>query len=194
MPVQIGTKPQHGFDQPLGLLSDCHRRIENFLGAMIRVLERSREGRNPLAPDEREALEAALRYFDVAAPRHTQDEEESLFPRMRASDDPDACSAIARVQVLEADHRRADAQHAAVKDLCRRWLDVGPLPEPDRQRLASLLGDLRQMYAGHIALEDTELFPLAARVLDRRQLDEIGREMARRRGLSVPQSQTQSQS
>ena len=45
MAVQLGAKPEHSFDEPLGLLSDCHRRIEKFLDVMIRVLERS--GRDP---------------------------------------------------------------------------------------------------------------------------------------------------
>ena len=31
MLLKIGGPPEHGFDQPLGLLSDCHRRIEHFL-------------------------------------------------------------------------------------------------------------------------------------------------------------------
>ena len=69
MPVSLGVKPQPGFDRPLQLLSDCHRRIENFLQMMIRVLERSEQGTRALADDERTALEAALRYFEVAAPR-----------------------------------------------------------------------------------------------------------------------------
>lgn len=188
MPVKLGAKPDHGFDQPLELLSDCHRRIETFLGMMIQVLERAHQGSRALDAQERDALEAALRYFDVAAPRHTQDEEQSLFPRMRASDNPQAHAALARVEALEADHRRADAMHAAAKEVCRRWLDAGPLNESDRQRLASLLHDLRQMYAGHILLEDRELFPLASRVLNAQQLSEIGQEMAHRRGLSISKS------
>src|SRR6476661_7544741 len=101
MPVTLGAKPEHGFNEPLGLLSDCHRRIENFLAMMIRVLERSDNGQEPLASDERQALEAALKYFDVAAPRHTQDEEQSLFPRMRESNNPEAHAALARMQALE---------------------------------------------------------------------------------------------
>ena len=31
MPVQIGTET-HNFSDPTGLLRDCHRRIEMFLG------------------------------------------------------------------------------------------------------------------------------------------------------------------
>jgi len=186
MPINLGTKPQHGFDQPLGLLSDCHRRIENFLGMMIRVLERSQHGNKPLEPQEREALEAAIQYFDVAGPRHTQDEEESLFPRLRASNDPNAHAALARMQSLEEDHRHADTMHAEVKQLCRRWLETGPLPVADSHRLGQLLGELQHIYTRHLSLEDNELFPLAARVLNHQQLEEVGQEMARRRGLSMP--------
>lgn len=188
MPVSLGTRPQHGFDQPLGLLSDCHRRIEHFLGTMIRVLELSDGRRDGLTPQEREASEAALRYFDVAAPRHTQDEEQSLFPRLRQSNDPNARSALARIEALEADHRRADQMHAQSNGLCRRWLEGQPMQAADFERLVSLLRGLSDMYARHIALEDTELFPVAARALNRRQLLDIGQEMAQRRGLSVRSS------
>lgn len=38
MPVQIGAKA-HSFSDPTGLLSDCHRRIEMFLGSLQRVAE-----------------------------------------------------------------------------------------------------------------------------------------------------------
>jgi hemerythrin-like domain-containing protein len=189
MPVKLGARPEHGFDQPLGLLSDCHRRIEGFLGMMIRVLEQSSDGQRALAPGEREALEAALRYFDVAAPRHTQDEEQSLFPRLRASNDPTARTAMARIESLESDHRHADAMHAQVKDLCRQWLDTGSLSAAAVRRLGGLLRELHDVYTRHISLEDDELFPLAARVLDRQQLLELGQEMAQRRGLSLTPSQ-----
>ena len=79
MPVQIGAQ-SHSFSDPTGLLSDCHRRIEMFLGTLERVasvIDR------PLTEETRPALESALRYFREAAPKHTADEEESLFPRLR---------------------------------------------------------------------------------------------------------------
>lgn len=182
MPVILGAKPEHGFDEPLGLLSDCHRRIEHFLGMMIRVFERSAGGEKPLAPDERQALEAALRYFEVAAPRHTQDEEQSLFPRLRASRQPEALAAVERVQSLEQDHRRVDAMHEQVERICRQWLDHATRPAPE---LHGLLQDLRDTYAQHIRVEDRELFPLAARLLNAEQIQQIGAEMAERRGLTV---------
>ena len=188
MPISLGAKPDHGFDQPLGLLSDCHRRIEDFLDVMIRVLERTEGGRKPLTPAEREALETALRYFDVAAPRHTQDEEQSLFPRLRASNSPDAHAALEQVELLEADHRHAEVMHKQVESVCRRWLDGQPLDQGDFERAGGLLRELREVYARHIGVEDSKLFPLAARVLDQRQLLEIGEEMAQRRGLQGPRS------
>jgi hemerythrin-like domain-containing protein len=183
MPVILGARPEHGFDQPLGLLSDCHRRIEGFLGMMIRVVERSDGGRTPLADEERSALEAALRYFKTAAPRHTQDEELSLFPRLRQSDNPDAHTALVRVESLEDDHRRTETMHAQADRLCRRWLDGGSIAKADAETLHQLLHDLRAIYARHIDLEDKELFPLAARVLHASQIAQIGIEMAQRRGL-----------
>jgi hemerythrin-like domain-containing protein len=187
MPVKLGTKPEHGFDQPLGLLSDCHRRIENFLEMLIRVLEQSNQGASALSDEQRRALEAALRYFQVAAPRHTQDEEQSLFPRMRASDNAAASRAFERLDALEHDHREADVAHAAVDRIGRQWLEAGVLAAPCAQEIGQLLHKLRDLYARHIAVEDSELFPLAARLLDQQQLEQLGSEMAQRRGLQYPQ-------
>jgi hypothetical protein len=68
MPVQIGAKT-HNFTDPTGLLSDCHRRVEMFLGtleAVANVIDR------PATEETRRALESALRYFAQAAPKHRQ--------------------------------------------------------------------------------------------------------------------------
>ena len=92
MPIAIGARRDHGFDEPLGLLSDCHRRIEHFLRVLIALDARAHGG--PLLDTERNDLTAALRYFATAAPRHTADEEDSLFPRLRESSDPAALRAL----------------------------------------------------------------------------------------------------
>ena len=41
MSVQIGAKPDSGFDDPIGMLKDCHRRIERFLHTLTLVVERA---------------------------------------------------------------------------------------------------------------------------------------------------------
>lgn len=120
MPVKIGAAPEHNFDQPLELLSDCHRRIERFLAVLSQVAEGAR-GR-ALGADEKRSLTTALRYFREAAPRHTADEEESLFPRMRACGGPEVAAALDRVATLEADHVRANQLHADVDEIFSEWL------------------------------------------------------------------------
>lgn len=183
MPIQIGQRADHGFDEPLGLLSDCHRRIEHFLNVLATIAEDAAGGE--LIPSYRRALEGAVTYFAVAAPKHTADEEVSLFPRLRDSDDAALIQALAALDSLERDHDEADAHQAAVDRLVRQWLAVGRLSETDTARLRDLLTRLQALYRRHIAIEDREVFPAAARGLDRAQIVQIGSEMAARRNARV---------
>ena len=183
MPIQIGANPGHTFGEPLGLLSDCHRRIEKFLDQLLLVTEQARGG--PLTGPQRESLETALRYFRKAAPLHTADEESSLFPRMRATGDPAAAEAFAALDSLEAEHRAADADHAEVDMLGQEWLTEGCLSSTETERLTKTLQRLKALYARHIAVEDLEVFPLAGQLLSADMLRTVGREMAARRGLNA---------
>lgn len=178
--IQIGQKPSPTFQQPLELLSDCHRRVESFLRALILVAEQARGGE--LNPPQREALATALRYFREAAPRHTADEEESLFPRMRELKQTAAREAFAKIQSLEADHQLAKGSHDAVEKLGQSWLSTGSLASDEMDELLQHLRQLESIYTRHIAIEDNEIFPLAARLLDAETLKEVGGEMAARRG------------
>lgn len=183
MPITIGNKKESDFTNPLGLLSDCHRRIEQFLGVLIKVTSQARGAR--LNEDQRNGLEVALRYFREAAPKHTRDEEESLFPRMMASSDARAWSAISLLDELNADHVRADADHSEVEALGRRWLSEGVLSIESTDRLSEVLEHLRSTYQKHIAVEDNEVFPLAGQILSNDDLAAVGREMATRRSIKL---------
>ena len=178
MLIRIGQKSDHSFDEPLGLLSDCHRRIQHFLQVLETIAGREAHA---LTPSERTDLDAARAYFATAAPRHTADEEESLFPRLRASLDPDVRHALEIVSRLELDHEWADQLHAEVDLILRDWLATDTLPAAVQLTLRSLLAELRAIYEPHIACEDHELFPAAARALSPEDLRAIGREMAARR-------------
>ena len=179
MPIRIGQRPDHSFDEPLGLLSDCHRRIEQFLYVLV-AIERQVAG-GPLSVGQRAGLEASLAYFATAAPKHTADEEESLFPRLRASADAATAQALDTVARLERDHDEADWHHRAVDTLVRRWLAENRLNDGDLDGLREHLAALETIYQEHIAIEDRELSPAASRLLSPSEIRAIGREMAARR-------------
>jgi hemerythrin-like domain-containing protein len=181
MAVIIGAKPDSDFNHPLDLMSDCHRRIERFLAQLLTVAEQAQGGE--LTTPQREALEAALRYFQQAAPLHNHDEEESLFPRLHASGDPRAGAVLATIAALEKEHRQAETVHAEIDRRGRRWLAEGRLSPEETRRLIGLLQDLQDTYRRHIAIEDRVVFPLAAGLLEPAALRALGREMAARRGI-----------
>jgi hemerythrin-like domain-containing protein len=180
MAIQIGQKPSPTFQQPLELLSDCHRRVESFLQALILVTEQTNGA--ALNPQHREALQTALRYFREAAPKHTADEEESLFPRMRQLSSEAVGAALEKIERLEADHKVAQHDHQLVEQLGSKWLAKNRLTKDETAQMAEALRRLQSIYERHISIEDNEIFPLAGQVLDAKTLKDVGREMAERRG------------
>ncbi len=181
MPVQIGAQTRN-FSDPTGLLSDCHRRIEMFLRTLegvAAVVDR------PSSEETCAALEAALRYFREAAPKHTADEEESLFPRLRQMHLPDLEVAIERLEPLEKDHLLAGSLHADVEELGRRYLAKGSLESTGVEAFRKAVASLASIYKQHISIEDDLVFPLAARLLSPTDKAAIADEMAARRQISV---------
>jgi hemerythrin-like domain-containing protein len=183
MPVKIGATPEHNFDQPLELLSDCHRRIERFLAALSQIAAIA-HGRG-LVENERGSVTTALKYFREAAPRHTADEEESLFPRMRSCSGEEVAAALKKVDALEADHGRANRLHAEVDEIFSEWLERTVITPAKEKQLRHDLAELAALYSEHIRVEDQIVFPFAGRILDDETRLEIGREMAKRRGLQI---------
>lgn len=82
---------------------------------------------------------------------------------------------------LEREHDEADLHHAAVAVLVQRWLAEDRLSPSQGKELRERLAQLQVLYQWRITVEDKELFPAAARILDYTQLREIGLEMAARR-------------
>lgn len=179
MALQLGQTLQPDFDRPLDLMMDCHRRIEHFLGLLFKVVGATCG--TALDGKHRQALQTSLDYFAEAAPRHTEDEEQSLFPRMRQSDDPRVRNALNAIESLETDHFQAKEAHARVDALGRCWLQDNRLSAEQLDALRQLLTGLQQTYASHIEVEDKQIFPLAGQVLNDAHLEAVGREMQHRR-------------
>jgi hemerythrin-like domain-containing protein len=179
MPVVIGAQPDSTFDDPVGLLCDCHRRIESFLSVLSHV---SRRG--PLTAEERASFEAALQYFRESAPKHTADEEESLFPRLRATTAAQFKAGLAQIDALEEDHIRASSLHDEIDRIGRRWLESNQLSSAEADQFSTLVEELVQLYSVHIEIEERDIFPMATVALDPADRTAIGAEMALRRGLN----------
>jgi hemerythrin-like domain-containing protein len=129
------------------------------------------------------ALENALRYFRQAAPKHTADEEVSLFPRLRqCASLPE--STVAQLERLEGEHAWADPLHDLVERLGALWIADRQLSAEQREEFRKAVARLQGMYSEHIELEDSVLFPVANQMLSAEQKREIGLEMAARRNVS----------
>ncbi len=175
MAIHIGAKPDSGFGDPIGMLKDCHRRIERFLGILCIVVDRA-QGRS-LSAEERDAVQAALQYFRTGGQRHTADEEESLFPRLRKSD----ATSFTEIDRLEGDHRVANDLHSSVDRLYTAWIESGSLGPEDERLLHSKTVRLNQLYSAHIDVEETIVFARASQVLDSHAIAAIGTEFRFRR-------------
>ena len=182
MAIHIGEKAAESFlSHPLGLFYSCHRRVEHFLSDLMAITHAAQGG--TLNEGQRRALESALRYFREAAPKHTLDEEASLFPRMQRVQGLKMQPVLDKIEALKRGHRESDADHQQVDAYVQQWLEQGPLPKKAAQALSEALNRLSDFYQTHIQMEETKIFPLAEKMLDASAIEAIGREMAVRRGL-----------
>ena len=114
----------------------------------------------------------------VDGTRHTADEEESLFPRLRAetiSGDSE------ELNVLEDNRRVANRLHAIVESLYSAWMSGGTLRSESQLRLQSCTEKLKHLSEQHIQIEERIVFPRAQQVLDRQTTAAIGQEFRARR-------------
>jgi hemerythrin-like domain-containing protein len=176
MAIQIGAEPDSGFDDPIGMLTDCHRRIEHFLDILCVVAHRA-AGR-AMTGEESVAVQASLQYFRTGGQRHNADEEESLFPRLRASAGSDE---ISDIHGLVSDHEDAKRLHEAVERLYEKWQVTPALELKDQDELLSLTQRLKRLYTEHIRLEEQVVFPRAAKLLSHAAITAIGQEFRARR-------------
>ncbi|MBF9266278.1 hemerythrin domain-containing protein [Paracidovorax cattleyae] len=169
--------PAAGFDQPFEMLHACHERVQRTLGLLERLRTHLRaQGCDAQA---REAARDVLRYFDIAAPLHHEDEELHVFPPLLAQG---AAPVVELVRELQREHAamamlwpRARVPLAAVAGG-----EPGAAPLSREQERA--LDDFAALYAGHIDREEAVAYPEALGLLPEAALGGMGQEMARRRG------------
>jgi len=161
-----------GFDDPIGVLIACHRRMERQLATLSRLCRHLPQHHADEAA--RTAAAAIMRYFDVAAANHHADEEATLLPRLR-NVRPDLAGLCAEIErdhlALGGGWQRLRPRLAAIAVGRSGYL---PIREVEAFRAG---------YEAHIAKEEDRLLPQARAALDQAMLVEIGEEMAARRNL-----------
>jgi len=83
--------------------------------------------------------------------------------------------------MLEGDHQRADQLHDQMERLFLAWIEGGQLDEGDSTALLETTAELDRIYQAHIKVEEELVFPEAARTLDEKTVEAIGREFRARR-------------
>ena len=167
------------FTNPLGLLVHCHQKIENQLETLERASEILRSGELRSLPGAFAAIDAACAHFAVPGVKHTEDEEISLFPRLREHSGAGE-EALAAMSELESQHKSAQRLHSDLDDLVARLPRDGSANPKDLDTLGELATQLTSLYQPHIVIENTIVFPIAERLLSSSELLMLGAEMRER--------------
>ncbi len=143
-----------------------HAALSAVLRSIVMLLaEHRRRG----TPPDFATLRAMLFYIDeFPERRHHRKESELLFPKLRARA-PQARDALDR---LEGEHARGER---AIRDLEHALLAYEMMGEPRREAFEHLAQRYADFYFAHMRTEETQILPLAERLLsadDWAELDE----------------------
>lgn len=167
--------PAVGFDTPFEMLLACHERVQRTLALLARLVDYLRS--DGCDASARQAARDVLRYFDIAAPLHHEDEERHVFPPLLAQGESAVAAAVRR---LQADH---EAMHAHWQAARTRLLALA-----DGQADAfttedeALFARFAAGYAEHIRTEEDLVYPAARTLLSDAALAAMGADMRQRRG------------
>lgn len=171
------SAPAAGPEAPLEMLAACHGRVERQCKTLKRLVPHLLD--HGADDQARSAAANIVRYFDSSAKHHHEDEEADLFPALLESmAGSDAVCIRELTGALTADHRRFETEWQALRAVLVRIAAGESLPLE-----AALVEAFTAGYARHIEREESELLPMAARLLGDGAIETIGRAMRARRGI-----------
>ena len=170
-------------NDPLKHLVACHDRIEERLQILERVIPHLRSESEAKRQEAREALDNALQFLELMGRLHTEDEEESVFPRILASGGDDTPLLNELTTMLESQHREKEGVLEKLKAEVAAFPAAPAPPSPEQTgRFDGLVAQLTGLYRPHIMIENERLIPLSADHLNPRDAEQIRQEMRARRG------------
>jgi hemerythrin-like domain-containing protein len=171
-------QPVPGFDQPIAVLKHCHDRIRKQIRTMQNlVIHLPKYGPNL---DAKQGANAVLRYFEKAAPQHHADEEEDLFPMLQAAVENADAELLAELlpQIMREHEQMALAWQVLEQQLKSIAAGESALLSDENVR------QFAELYAAHMEKEETQIAPMAKRVLGTAQMNQLGNAMSARRGIA----------
>lgn len=163
------------YSDPLGLLRACHERIFQH-SAMLEKLPRHFAEKG-LDQEFCAAAEKIHRYYSTAAPHHHADEEQDLFPLLVRH----SLTIADTVNQLKQEHEQLQAQWKELEPLLAKPSSIENPTAFEAQALRFAEANRR-----HAQKENEEVLEIAHHLLGRDEQIKLGRNMAERRGVSLP--------
>ena len=178
--------PAVGLEAPFELLAACHDRVRRSLDLLERLQKHVAD--NGCDDSARTAATDVMRYFDLAAPLHHQDEELHVFPVVLRGQDVFLHALVRKLQLehMEMHNRWQVARQVLQRIASAESCDASPLCEEQLQALHSFSA----LYSDHMENEELQVYPAATSQLSPAQVAAMGTEMGIRRGLHPHEAQS----
>ena len=161
------------------MLEACHERVERML-ALIRRLQEHLQQKG-CDDSARQAARDVMRYFDLAAPRHHEDEERHVFPPLMAG--PDAAVKALVLRLIQ-DHRQMELAWTDARSVLQTVADHADVPWPGLTVWHQVkLNDFARLYRQHVDDEEKVAYPAARGLLGQGALAAMSEDMMVRRGV-----------
>lgn len=161
------------FTDPLGLLKACHQNILAFCDQLDELAKKIETG--PIGFEIAGAGGKIYKYFKTAGKHHHEDEEIEIFPILNRT----SLKLADRVNQAKQEHEKLDALWAIIAPQL-----ANPVSIKDGAEFAATALEFTQSQRAHIIFEEEELFELAQHLIGQAELEKIGQNMAKRRGVA----------
>ncbi len=169
--------PAVGPEAPFEMLEACHERVQRSLQLLHRLIDHlEKNGHDDSAA---QAARDVLRYFNLAAPLHHQDEELHVFPPLLALHDARLSAAV---EQLLRDHRAMELAWVSAAQVLDTIAQAAATAwQPLSARQTQQLRHFADLYAQHIALEEGVVYPRARTALSAAAVQAMSADMVARR-------------
>lgn len=170
-------------DDPLQHILACHEQIERRLVTLQNAAMMMGFSEGAMLQDAAAALAYEVEVLEAIDKLHTEDEELSMFPRLRANLKDDTAVLDPLMQSLELQHQNEQAAFARLKGAVKAIAASGAQPSNETSSCEDLVRELAGVCGPHMALENDSLLPLARKALSPEDLKAICGEMRQRWGI-----------